>query len=104
MMRQKLISAVLCLALLLNPIFFEMAAWAAEEQQSQEVKSEALDESSTQADSAVADTEQAEAQLSTTKKAKPTWDMRSSTKRKIRDANTKLDDAKGQVSGVKEDA
>ena len=44
MMRQKLISAVLCLALLLNPIFFEMAVWAAEEQQQQEVKSEALNE------------------------------------------------------------
>ncbi|PKL46121.1 MAG: hypothetical protein CVV42_17730 [Candidatus Riflebacteria bacterium HGW-Riflebacteria-2] len=103
MMRQKLISAVLCLALLLNPIFFEMAVWAAEEQ-NQEVKSEALDESSTQADSAVAETNKADDQLSNTKKAKTKWYMSSSTKRKIRDANTKLDDAKGQVSGVKDDA
>ena len=101
---KKLISAVLCLALLLNPMFFEMAAWAAEEQQAQEVKNEALDESSTQADSAVAETEKADDKLSTTNKIKTKWYMSSGTKNKIRDANTKLDDAKGQVSGVKEDA
>ena len=102
---KKLISAVLCLALLLNPMFFEMAAWAAEEQaQTQAVQSEALNESQVQAASATVETEKADDKLSTTKKIKTKWYMSSGTKKKIRDANTKLDDAKGQVKGVKEDA
>ena len=112
------LSMVLCLSLLLNPVIFEAALYAADanvdaavaddsssDEALPEVDSDkAMDTSAEKAEEGSAKTSEAYDVLSTTKKAKTKWYMSSGTKKKIRNANSKLDAAKSDVKDVKDTA
>jgi hypothetical protein len=100
------LSMVLCFAMIFNPLIVQVAVYAADADASQqeEVKNEEMETSAEKADEASEKTDEAYNKLSTTKKAKTKWYMSSSTKRKIREANSKLDSAKSEVGDVKDTA
>lgn len=91
-----MISVVLCFLMVFNSLIIEVALYAQE--------SAAMNTAENEAVSAADQTDEAYETLTNTKEGKTKWYMSSSTKRKIREGNAGLRDARGQVGDVKEDA
>lgn len=91
-----MISVVLCFLMVFNSLIVEVALYAQD--------NAAMNTAQDSAASAADQTDQAYETLTNTKEGKTKWYMSSSTKRKIREGNAGLRDARGQVGDVKEGA
>ncbi|MGM0600465.1 MAG: hypothetical protein ACQETH_11705 [Candidatus Rifleibacteriota bacterium] len=100
---------VLCFSLVFNPLIVQVALYAQDTSNVEEVEEEidageAMNTSEDKADEASEEVDKTHDKLKGTKKAKTKWYMSGSTKRKIKKANRSLGDATEDVGKAKEDA
>lgn len=93
---RSIITALLCFAMVFNPVLFEAALWA------EDGKNKEIAASEEATDEAVDKTDEAYQTLLKTKKAKTDDDMDGDAKAQVRDANANLDAAKGEVKESKD--